>query len=131
MKATVDGYLAAVVSGDVDAIMALYGDDARIEDPIGAEPRIGAEILRSFFSQPRDVAEIERLGPITIFDRWAAFQFRAVLGPGRGEGMPESVALTEVMRFDDGGKILEMIAIPDVANADEPVTRKVFRRPIP
>jgi len=128
IKASVDGYLEAVFRGDADAVVGLYSDEARIEDPIGADPMVGTELIRKFFSHPRDVVAIERLGPITIFDRWAAFQFRAALGDRRADRMPSAVVLTEMMRFDDDGRIAEMIAIPDVEGGGQPIDGKILER---
>jgi hypothetical protein len=121
MKAVVDQYLSAAGRGDGHAMAKLFSDDGRIIDPIGAEPLTGSEAIRSFFAAPRDVKRVERLGPITAFGHWVGFQFRAELGPERGAGLPPAVVLTEIMRFDDAGKIIEMIAIPDVSAAELPV----------
>jgi steroid Delta-isomerase len=126
MKSAVDEYLEAALRGDAAAMADLYSDDARIEDPIGAEPIVGIAAIRSFFAYPRNVVRIERLGPVTAFKNWAAFQFRADLGAERREGLPAAVVSTELMRFDDRGKIVEMIALPDVAAAMEPTAGKTF-----
>jgi ketosteroid isomerase-like protein len=36
MTAAVHAYVAALNAGDLDAIVALYADDASVEDPVGS-----------------------------------------------------------------------------------------------
>lgn len=41
MTAVVQRYVAALNAGDLDGIVALFADDATVEDPVGSEPRRG------------------------------------------------------------------------------------------
>ena len=41
MTAVVQRYVAALNAGDLDGIVALFADDATVEDPVGSEPRCG------------------------------------------------------------------------------------------
>ena len=36
-----DRYLSAVVSGDADAMLALWGPEPSVEDPVGSQPLRG------------------------------------------------------------------------------------------
>lgn len=36
-EAVVHAYVAALNAGDLEAIVALYADDASVEDPVGSE----------------------------------------------------------------------------------------------
>jgi len=47
--AAIDGYVAAMNAGDVDAVRALYADDATVEDPLGSPKRVGLATIREFY----------------------------------------------------------------------------------
>ena len=38
MEAAVHAYVRALNASDLDAIVALYAEDATVEDPVGTEP---------------------------------------------------------------------------------------------
>ena len=40
MTAAVHAYVAALNAGDLDGIVALYADDASVEDPVGSKPLV-------------------------------------------------------------------------------------------
>src|SRR6478609_4471077 len=48
--ATVNRYLEYAAKGKVDDIVALYADDATVEDPVGSEVHIGSQAIRGFYS---------------------------------------------------------------------------------
>ena len=106
-----DRYLAAVSSGDPDAVLELFGDQPSIEDPVGSEPRIGRELVRDFYAQNSGVEmRLRRLGPVTVVGDRAAFQFRIEVPLGDDTLV---MACTDVMGFDEDGRILTMTAYPD------------------
>lgn len=49
IRATIGAYVKGFADSDLDAICALFGDDARIEDPVGSPKRTGAEDIRAFY----------------------------------------------------------------------------------
>lgn len=51
MTAAVHAYVAALNAGDLDAIVALYADDASVEDPVGSTPLVGTEAIRAFYAR--------------------------------------------------------------------------------
>jgi steroid delta-isomerase len=115
LVSTCDRYLAAVASGDPDAVLELFGDQPRIEDPVGSEPRIGREPVREFYAQNSGVEmRLHRIGPVTVVGSRAAFQFRIEVPLGEDTLV---MASTDVMTFDEDGRILTMTAYPD-AEAD-------------
>lgn len=110
-----DRYIDAVASGDPDAVLDLYGDRPVIEDPVGSEPRVGRESVRDFYAQNVGVElRLRRIGPVTVVGDRAAFQFRIEVPLGDDEMV---MASTDVMTFDEDGRILTMTAYPD-AEAD-------------
>ncbi len=106
-----DRYIAAVESGDPDAVLELFADEPSIEDPVGSEPRVGREMVREFYAQNADVElRLRRIGPVTVVGNRAAFQFRIEVPLGEDELV---MASTDVMTFDAEGRILSMTAYPD------------------
>jgi steroid Delta-isomerase len=106
-----DRYIAAVSAGDVEAIMALYGDDPVVEDPVGTEPKVGRDAVRAFYEQnSKFTFSAARIGPVTVVGPRAAFLFRIDVPLGE---QTLKMASTDVMSFDDDGRILTMTAYAD------------------
>lgn len=116
--AVCDAYIAAVGAGDSDGVMALYAAAPQIEDPVGSEPRVGRDAVRTFYEGNAGVPlKCRRIGPITVVGSRAAFQFRIEVDLGETKLLMTS---TDVMTFDDEGLILSMTAYPDAeADPDE------------
>jgi len=103
-----DRYPELVSKGDVDGIVALYAEEATIEDPIGSELHRGTEAIRAFYAAAAGTVEMKRSGPARVAGREAATPLVALIGP---EG-PDRKALDiiSVMVFDEAGKITSMRA---------------------
>jgi steroid Delta-isomerase len=114
-----DRYVAAVQAGDPQGVLDLYADEPRIEDPVGSEPLVGREAVHAFYAQHSGVElRLERIGPVTVVGNRAAFQFRIEVPLGDTTLV---MASTDIMTFDDDGRILTMVAYPDSdAFPDEP-----------
>ncbi len=109
--AACDRYVSAVDAADVEAILALYSDDAVVEDPVGSEPKVGKEALRAFYAGSLGPAiSARRIGPITAAGDHAAFQFRVDVDLGETK---IKLTTTDVMKFDGAGRVVEMVAYPD------------------
>jgi steroid Delta-isomerase len=109
--AACDRYVSAVDVADVEAILALYAEDAVVEDPVGSEPKVGKEALRAFYEGSLGPAiSTRRIGPITAVADHAAFQFRVDVDLGDTK---IKLTTTDVMKFDAAGRIIEMVAYPD------------------
>ena len=51
IRATADSYIAALTAGDLEGVMALYADNATVEDPVGGGTiHEGAAAIREFYS---------------------------------------------------------------------------------
>jgi steroid delta-isomerase len=106
-----DRYLAAVSAGDVDGVMDLYADEPTVEDPVGSPLKIGRVAVREFYEGTTNVSlKLSRIGPVTVAGNQAAFQFRIDVDLG---DTTLSLASTDVMTFDDAGKVTAMIAYSD------------------
>ena len=54
MTDVVQRYVAALNAGDLEGIVALYADDATVEDPVGSEPQRGIAAIRAFMPARSD-----------------------------------------------------------------------------
>ena len=108
-----DRYVQLVSDGDTDGILELYADDCWIEDPIGSEKKVGKDALREFYagiSQLEVNPVMRRIGPVCVCGGEAAFQFRIDIDLGETK---IAMTSTDVMTFDDEGRITSMRAFAD------------------
>jgi steroid delta-isomerase len=116
-----DRYLAAVSAGDVDGIMDVYAAEPNIEDPVGSPLKVGRDAVRAFYEGTTGTSlKLTRIGPVCVAGNQAAFTFRIDVDLGDST---LTLASTDLMTFDDEGKVTAMVAYSDMeAFADEPVT---------
>lgn len=108
MQQVVDQYLDAINAGDMSAVMAIYAGDARVEDPVGTQPKRGDEILQFYTNAFSGGAKVELTGPVRISVKAAAFPFRAEIN--QSEGQVLIVDVIDIFEFDDTGKVSKMSA---------------------
>ena len=76
MHAVVHRYIAALNAGDLDAIVALYADDATVEDPVGSPPHQGHAAIRAFYAKSLAIKlDVALEGPVRAAANEAAFAF--------------------------------------------------------
>lgn len=113
MKATMLKYVASVNAGDLEAILALYAEDATVEDPVGTPP-VPASNLRSFYQRAIDSrCELKvTAGPFGSFGNACAMAAEVLVSalPDAAAGEAKLVSLVEVMTFNAAGKIQSMRA---------------------
>lgn len=110
MKAAMRRYADRLNAGDLEGVLALYADDATLEDPVGSTVQHGKDAIRAFYAQAiASNAKLTIIGP----QRGSAGNFAAmalqveVTMPG----MPKMlVGAIETMHFDESGKVVEMRA---------------------
>ena len=117
MKAAVQSYVERHSAGDVDGVVALFADDAVAYDPVDAPPHAGIAAVREFFAGTHAMADSLTLtltGPVRCAGDFAAFPMtaRTVIGDFRLE-----LDIIDVMTFDADGKITEMKAYWNMADA--------------
>lgn len=108
IQATIDGYFEAFDKGSVEAAVALFAENATVEDPVGSKVRSGRENIQKFYAGAMSMkCKITQTGPSRIVENEAAFPFHGVVQ------LPDKTMefdCIDVMTFDDGGKILSMRA---------------------
>jgi steroid Delta-isomerase len=114
IEATIERYWATFSAGDRDGWLALFADDATIEDPVGTPLREGTEAIGAFFDQSQQMTDRITLEGCTVqvCGHEAAFhmQIRPVIG-----GSEYRLDAIDVMTFDDEARITSMRAFFDPA----------------
>ena len=100
-------YPDLVTKGDVDAIVALYADDATIEDPIGSPLRRGRDGVRAFYEASAGTITMKRTGPVRVAGSEAACPLVVLMGE---PGSQRALDIISTMVFDDEGRITAMRA---------------------
>ncbi|MGI9276797.1 MAG: nuclear transport factor 2 family protein [Endozoicomonas sp.] len=110
IKGTLEKYIQLVDASDIDGIIALYADNATVEDPVGTEPYVGIEAIDAFYrnglGQMKVNAELTGQVRTTTANEGAMpFVVRAVTEEGT-----MIINVIDVMKFNDEGKIISMKA---------------------
>lgn len=104
---TVNRYLELVATGTADDIVALYADDATIEDPAGSELRRGHDAIREFYAGFQDAKKQTELAQLRVAGSEAAFLWCLSLDAGATSTRISPISL---MTFDDDARITSMRA---------------------
>lgn len=108
MTAAVQAYVAALNAGDLEAIVALYADDASVEDPVGSPPKLGIAAIRTFYARSTAIALQAALdGEVRVVGNECAFAFSVSFVH---EGRRTTIRPIDTFRFDDAGRIVQMRA---------------------
>lgn len=108
IRAAVHGYVAGFEAVDLDAIVALYAEDATVEDPVGTPVVKGLEAIRAFYARSLKLKPKLRLQePIRVVENSGAFAFTAAVTAPSGN---IEIDVIDVMTFDQAGKITSMRA---------------------
>lgn len=103
----VETYIAAFAKGDPEAVVALFAEDATVEDPVGSPAHHGRNAIRAFYvASMATGAKLTLEGPVRTTADYAAFAFSVSLNYG-GE---KRVDVIDTFRFDEVGKVIEMRA---------------------
>lgn len=103
-------YIRLLNAGDVEGIIALYADDAVVEDPVGTDPYVGIDAVASFYRGGLGQVEVaaEQTGAVrTTAASEGAVPFRVAL---RNDDQTIVIEPIDFMRFNDDGKIVCMRA---------------------
>jgi len=99
-------YPQLVTGGDLEGILALYAEDATIEDPIGSELQRGHDAIRAFYAPVLGSTALKQAGPACVAGHESAMPIVALIGP---EGQ-QALDIISVLRFNDDGRIASMRA---------------------
>lgn len=114
MQAAVHAYIAALNAADLDAIVALYADDAVVEDPVGSPPKRGIAEIRAFYAGSlRMQLQVALEGDIRVAGNEAVFAFSVSF---QASGQRTTIHPIDLFRFDANGRIIEMRAFFGAAN---------------
>ena len=108
IAAALQAYVDNITASDLEGIIALFADDAVVEDPIGSDPVKGHAALREFYQVACDgVAKMELEGNVRVREKWGACAMIAY-----PKGAEDSLAMEtlDVMEFNEQGKIVSMKA---------------------
>ena len=113
VHATIEEYLARFSAGDKEGWLALWSEDATMEDPVGSPVKHGRDEIAEFWDQSRATADAVELRPTGIAvvcgsEATFAFEVRPTLG-GQGYLMHA----IDVMTFDDDARITSQRAFVD------------------
>lgn len=108
MTAAVHGYVEAFDRGDPEAVVALFAEDATVEDPVGTPLKVGHAAIREFYTVSMATgAKLKLEGPIRLATDFAAFAFQVHLTL---EGNALTVDVIDTFKFNEDGKVTEMRA---------------------
>lgn len=113
MKEAMQAYIDAFNRVDVDAIVALYADDATVEDPVGSPLKSGRKAIAEFYAYAiKSGAKLKLAAPIRgSHGNSAAMAFDVELNMPQGDKTARAVIrVIDVMTFDDAGKFSSMRA---------------------
>lgn len=106
MKAAMQAYVDGLNRGDAEAVIALFADDAVIEDPVGTGPKQG-QAIRDWFQQAVAMkAQLTLATPIRgSHGNAAAMAFTVTT---EWEGRSVRIRSLDVCTFDEAGRITRL-----------------------
>lgn len=109
MKNALQSYIDAFNRNDLNAVVALYSDDATVEDPYGTPAKAGKTQIEAFYRTAMEFGSVLSLSaPIRAsHGDAAAMAFQAVMKTPQGE---VRVNVIDVMTFTEEGLIKSMRA---------------------
>lgn len=107
IREVIEAYVDRVANGTTDEVLALYAEDATVEDPVGTEVRATRESIREFYAGLEGLEQEGRLLAARIAGGQAAFQFELATKAG---DQTYTLSPIDVMTFDDDGRITSMRA---------------------
>jgi steroid delta-isomerase len=110
IRSVIDKYWAAFSAGDRDGWVALFAEDATLEDPVGTPVRRGHAEIGEFYDQSAGLAdsiELRSLGITNVCGNEAAFAME--IRPAMG-GATFVMTAIDVMSFTEDGRIASMRA---------------------
>ena len=109
MKAAMQEYIDAFNRVDTAGVVALYADDATVEDPVGSPVKSGKAAIAEFYTMAMKTgAKLALAAPIRgSHGNSAAMAFDVQLNMPQGRAV---IRVIDVMTFNDAGKFTSMRA---------------------
>lgn len=102
---TVRRYVSLLETGSPDDLLALFADDATVEDPVGSDLRRGKQEIRSFFAALEQLDRGTELVLLRVVGNEAAFVFTITFNAG---DTPMRLQPIDTMTFNSDGKITSL-----------------------
>ena len=105
-----DAYVDRHARNDLEGVLALFAEDARVEDPVGAPPHEGRAAIEAFYAGTHarnGTMRIERVGALLVGGGELAAHVRAELD---AEGSPPAMDVIYVMRVGEDERIRSLRA---------------------
>jgi steroid delta-isomerase len=106
----VEAYLGKHAVNDLEGVVALFEEDATVEDPVGSPIHHGVDAVRAFYAATHarnGPMAIERIGPALFGGEELVVHVRASLDK---PGSPPAMDVIYVFRVADSGKIASLRA---------------------
>ena len=107
IREVIDEYVRLVGSGTADEIVALYAEDATVEDPVGTDLRTGHGPIREFYAGLEGLQQETTVIAARIAGGEAVFHFEIITRAGE---KTYTLSPIDVMTFDDDGRVTAMRA---------------------
>ena len=116
IRATIDQYVARFSAGDTAGWVALFADDARQEDPVGAPVNVGHDAIRAFFETTLTLGgpQLSFVREPVIVGNEAMVFIQAIAGEGPTAAVVPFIC--DHMVFDDDARITSLRAFWDPAS---------------
>jgi len=104
----VQRYINGVSAHDIEAIKAIFADNATVEDPVGNDPHVGIDAICRFYELAFNTGiKLELTGPIRCASNAAAFSFvcTVILGDSKLK-----IDVIDIFEFNQNGKVQSMRA---------------------
>lgn len=116
IRSTIETYCEAFTD-DRARWLALFADDATVEDPVGTDIHRGTEAIGAFWDTSQSLADEIVLTPsaqyVKVVGNEAAFAMDARMRSGDDT---HTLPIIDVMSFDDAGRITSLRAFWDFAD---------------
>ena len=101
-------YINGVSAHDIEAIKAIFDDNATVEDPAGTDPHVGKDAICKFYEQAFSVGvKLELTGPVRSAGNAAAFPLVCTVTLGDSKLKIDAI---EIFEFNQNGKVQTMRA---------------------
>jgi steroid delta-isomerase len=115
IRATIERYQSTFSAGDREGWLALFAEDAALEDPVGSPPRQGRDDIAAFWDDVHRRADAITVrmvqGPAVCGDE-AAWAFETVVQTG---GQSVMISIIDLGSFDADGRIRRLRAFWDAS----------------
>ncbi|WP_370501250.1 nuclear transport factor 2 family protein [Mycolicibacterium sp. jd] len=112
-EAGIRRYVSLLESGSADDLVALFAENATVEDPVGGDIRCGREAIRDFFTALQDLDRHTEVNLVRVAAGEAAFLFTITFTVGDVRMQLQPI---DTVTFNDRGEITSLRSYFDPSN---------------